>query len=56
MSGFSISAKRITLLNYNKTSRKSMYKEFESKVTNLGIPASKKISSDLKRPFEPFYI
>jgi site-specific recombinase XerD len=32
--------KTSTLLNYNKTSRKSMYKEFESKVTNSGIPAS----------------
>jgi integrase len=32
--------KTSTLLNYNKTSRKSVYKEFESKVTNSGIPAS----------------
>jgi hypothetical protein len=32
--------KTTTLLKYNKTSRKSVVKEYESKVTNSGIPAS----------------
>jgi hypothetical protein len=32
--------KTSTLLKYNKTSRKSVYKEFENKVTNSGIPGS----------------
>jgi len=32
--------KTATLLKYNKTSRKSVVKEFESKVTNSGIPGS----------------
>jgi len=32
--------KTTTLLKYNKTSRKSVVKEYESKVTNSGIPGS----------------